>query len=180
RHGANEKVTLDDLFLLHSMDGGEMVDIPWTAANFLSKKAKGYKKKSLICGARLIRRIARSYGLMAPTYMRIVTLRYETSLLNVAKRVDLGICKYNGLGFGELMDDKLDNSKDEAAAVEARRAQDEEGHVRRTPNMSFTQRLRAMDDRMGDIDASIYKLSNDIEEITAVVSRMSEQYDQFY
>ncbi|GJX43147.1 hypothetical protein Tco_0259823 [Tanacetum coccineum] len=138
RYDANEKVTLDDLFMLHSMDGGEMVDVPWTVAKFLSEKAKGYKKKNLICEAHLIRRIARSYGLMAPTYMRI------------------------------LMDDKLDNSKDEAAAVEARRAQDEEGHVRRTPNMSFTQRLRAMDDRMGDMDASIYKLSNDIEEITAV------------
>ncbi|GJV25290.1 hypothetical protein Tco_1377985 [Tanacetum coccineum] len=83
RHGANEKVTLDDLFLLHSMDGGEMVDVSWTAAKFLSEK--------------------------------------ETSLLNVAKLVDLGICKYNGLGFGELMDDKLDNSKDESATVEARR-----------------------------------------------------------
>ncbi|GKD80298.1 hypothetical protein Tco_1342919, partial [Tanacetum coccineum] len=68
RHSAKEKVTLDDLFLLHSMDRGEMVDVPWTMAKFLSDKAKGYKKKSLIV------RVARSYWLMAPTYMRIVTL----------------------------------------------------------------------------------------------------------
>ncbi|GJX59160.1 hypothetical protein Tco_0290550 [Tanacetum coccineum] len=29
RHNGNEKVTLDDLFLLHSMDGGVSVDVPW-------------------------------------------------------------------------------------------------------------------------------------------------------
>ncbi|GKC87281.1 hypothetical protein Tco_1147930, partial [Tanacetum coccineum] len=113
------------------MDGGERVDVPWTVAKFLSNKANGYKKKSLIVGAYLIRRIGRSYGLMAPSYMRIVTLGHETSLLNVARLVDFGICRYNGLGLGELVDDQLDNSEDEAVAAEARKAQDEEGGVRR-------------------------------------------------
>ncbi|GKG34693.1 hypothetical protein Tco_0437389, partial [Tanacetum coccineum] len=28
RHSGKEKVTLDDLFLLHSMDGGVSVDVP--------------------------------------------------------------------------------------------------------------------------------------------------------
>ncbi|GJX81349.1 hypothetical protein Tco_0330830 [Tanacetum coccineum] len=79
---AKEKVTLDDLFLLYNMDGGEMVDVPWTV---LSDKAKGYKKMSLIVGADLIGRIARSYRLMAPAYIRIVTLGQETLLLNVAE-----------------------------------------------------------------------------------------------
>ncbi|GJY60074.1 hypothetical protein Tco_0459966 [Tanacetum coccineum] len=74
----------------------------------------------------------------------------------------------------------LDNNEEEVAAAEARRAQDDEGGVRRHPNMIFTNRLRAMDDRLGDIDTNIYKLSNDVEELTTIVYRMSEQYDQFY
>ncbi|GJT82256.1 hypothetical protein Tco_1056598 [Tanacetum coccineum] len=39
-------------------------------------------------------------------------------------------------------------NEDEAAAVEARGAQSEEGGVRRHPNMTFTNKLRAMDDRL--------------------------------
>nr|GEV34393.1 hypothetical protein [Tanacetum cinerariifolium] len=71
--------------------------------------------------------------------------------------------RYNGLSLGELVDDMLDNSEDEAAAAEARRAQDEVGGVRRHPNISFTNRLRAMDDNMGDIDTKNYKLSSDVK-----------------
>ncbi|GKF57596.1 hypothetical protein Tco_0171133, partial [Tanacetum coccineum] len=37
-----------------------------------------------------------------------------------------------------------------------------------------------MDDRMGDIYTNIFKLSNNVEELTDVVSGMSKQYDQFY
>ncbi|GJV58004.1 hypothetical protein Tco_1459009 [Tanacetum coccineum] len=149
RHSAKEKVTLDYLFLLHSMDGGEMVDVPWTMAKFLSDKQKGIRRR-------------------------------ETLLLNVAKLVDLGICRYNGLGLGELVDDQLDNSEDEDAVAEARGAQVKEGDVRRHPNMTFTNRLRVMDERLGDMDTNIYKLSNDVEDLTYVVSGMSEQYNQFY
>ncbi|GJT96795.1 retrovirus-related pol polyprotein from transposon TNT 1-94 [Tanacetum coccineum] len=145
RHNAKEKVTLEDLFFLHNMDGGALVDVPWNIAKFLFDKAKGAKKKSMIVGAYLIGRIAR----------------------------------YNGLGLEELVDDMLNNSEDEATAAEARRAQDEVGGVRHHPNMSFTNRLRAIDDRLGDIDTNIYKLSNDVEELTNVISGMSEQYDQF-
>ncbi|GKE05882.1 hypothetical protein Tco_1397900 [Tanacetum coccineum] len=151
RHNAREKFTLEYLFFLHSMDGGEMVDIPWNLAKFLSDKAKG-----------------------------IVTLGPKTSLLSVAKLVDLGIYRYNRLGLGELVDDQLDNSGDEVAATEARRAQYEAGGVRRHPNMSLTNRLRDMDDRLGDMDTNIYKLSNDVKDLTYVVSGMYEQYDQFY
>ncbi|GKF17134.1 hypothetical protein Tco_0062052 [Tanacetum coccineum] len=42
RHSGMEKVTLDDLFLLHSMDGGARVDVPWLGANFFTDKAKGF------------------------------------------------------------------------------------------------------------------------------------------
>ncbi|GJX10330.1 hypothetical protein Tco_0200189 [Tanacetum coccineum] len=124
---AREKVTLEDLFLLHNIDEGDRVDVPWTISKFLTDKAKGAKKKSMIVGAYLIGRIAKSYGLMAPAYMRVVTLGQETWLLNVAKLVDLDICRYNRLGMGELVDDKLDNSEDEAAAAKAREAQEQEG-----------------------------------------------------
>ncbi|GJY05217.1 hypothetical protein Tco_0371157 [Tanacetum coccineum] len=68
RHSGKEKVTLDDLFLLHSMDGG---------------------------------------------------VSRETSLLNVAKLVDLGICKYNALGHGEMVDDVSEVVEDEGAGAGA-------------------------------------------------------------
>ncbi|GJX35963.1 hypothetical protein Tco_0247520 [Tanacetum coccineum] len=179
RHNTKEKVTLYDLFFLHNMDRGALVDVPWNITMFLFDKAKRDKKKSMVVGAHLIGRIARYYGLMPSAYLRRVTLGHETTLLNIVKLVELGICMYNGLGLGELVDDMLDNNKDEAAAAEARRAQDEAGDVIHHPNMSFTNRLRAMDDRLGGIDTNIYKLSNDLKELTDVISEMSRQYDQF-
>ncbi|GJV75245.1 hypothetical protein Tco_1506829 [Tanacetum coccineum] len=106
-------------------------------------------------GAHIIKRIAVSLGLMS----------------NV----------YNGLGQGEIVEDKLVDSEDEVDAAKARRARDEnEGSPRRRSNMSFTNRLRVMDDRLGDINSNIYRLSNEVEELTKVVSGMSEQYDPFY
>nr|GEW65783.1 hypothetical protein [Tanacetum cinerariifolium] len=173
RHNAKEKITLKDLFFLHRMDGEEMIDVPWNVAKFVSDKAKGHKNKSMIVGAHLIRRITRFYGLMSLSSLRIVTLGPRTLLLDIGKLVELSIFKYNALGMGELVDDMLDNSKDEAVAAEARRAQDEAGGVRRHPNMSFTNRLRAME-TMGNMDANIYKLSNKVKELT-VVMRI-EQY----
>ncbi|GJV94652.1 hypothetical protein Tco_1546229 [Tanacetum coccineum] len=122
RHNAKEKITLEDLFFLHNMDGGEVVDVPWNVAKFLSDKAKGTQKRSMMVGAHLIWRIARYYGLMTNAYLKRVTLDQETTLLNVVKLVELGICRFNGLGLGELVADKLDDSKDEAAVAEARKA----------------------------------------------------------
>nr|GEW05412.1 hypothetical protein [Tanacetum cinerariifolium] len=52
------------------------------------------------------------------------------------------------------------------AAVEARGAQVEQGGVRRHTNITFTNRLRAIDDRLGDMDTNIYKPSNDVEDLT--------------
>ncbi|GJV30288.1 hypothetical protein Tco_1386736 [Tanacetum coccineum] len=177
KHNGKEKVTMDDLFLLHNMDGGARVDVPWHVAKFFTDKGKGYKKKSLIMGAHLIRRIARSYGLMTRGSLRSVTLGPETSLLNMAKLVDLGICRYNGLGYGELVDDILDNGEDEDVADASN---DDERGVRCHPNMSFTNRLRAMDKRLGEMETDISKLRGDIDDLTYVVSGMFERYDQFY
>nr|GEW57951.1 hypothetical protein [Tanacetum cinerariifolium] len=177
RHSGKEKVTLDDLFLLHSMDGGSRVDVLWHVAKFFTDRAKGYKTKSLIMEAHLIGRIARSFGLMTQGSLRSVTLGPETSLLNVAKLVDLRICRYNGLGYGELVDDILDNGDDEGAADAG---DDDKGGVRRHPNMSFTNKLKAMDDRLGEMDTDISKLGSNVDDLIYVVSGMSEQYDQFY
>ncbi|GKC49633.1 hypothetical protein Tco_1072378, partial [Tanacetum coccineum] len=104
----------------------------------------------------------------------------DTKLDDVGYRLLQLTLRYNRLGLGELVNDQLDNSKDEGAVAEARGAHDEEGGVRRRPNMTFTGRLRAMDDWLGDMDTNIYNLSNDVEDLTYVVSGMSEQYDQFY
>nr|GEX46076.1 hypothetical protein [Tanacetum cinerariifolium] len=80
-------------------------------------------------------------------------------------------------GLGELVDDQLDNSEYDVVAAKGRGAQDEKGGVRRRPNMTFINRLRVMDDRLGDIDTNIYKLSNDVEDLAYAVSGMSKQYD---
>ncbi|GKA00196.1 hypothetical protein Tco_0672746 [Tanacetum coccineum] len=103
RHSGKEKVTLDDLFLLHSMDGGVSVDVPWHVAKFLCDKAKGSKRKSPIMGAYLIGKIASYYGLMTLGSLMNVTLGPETSSMSIAKLVDLGICMYNVLGIGEMV-----------------------------------------------------------------------------
>nr|GEW38564.1 putative reverse transcriptase domain-containing protein [Tanacetum cinerariifolium] len=72
--------------------------------------------------------------------------------------------------IAKFLSDKAKRTKkksmmSEADAGEARRAQEEEGDVRHHPNMSFTNRLRAMDDRLGDIDFNIYTLSNEFGRI---------------
>ncbi|GJZ34924.1 hypothetical protein Tco_0580741 [Tanacetum coccineum] len=103
RHSKNEKVTMDDLFLLHSIDGGVSVDVLWHVAKFLCDKAKGSKRKSPIVGAHLIGKIASYYGLMTLGSLMNITLGPETSSMSVAELVDLGICKYNGLGIGETV-----------------------------------------------------------------------------
>ncbi|GJY44246.1 hypothetical protein Tco_0432459 [Tanacetum coccineum] len=144
-----EKVTLADLFYLHSMDGGELVDVPWHVAKFMCDKAKGVQKKSKIIGAHLIRRIARYFGLMSTAALRLRLL--------------------------------MDDSDNEAEVAEVRMTQEEnEGSPRQRPNMSFTNRLRVLDDRLGKIDQNIHHLGGEREELTEVVSGMSEQYDRFY
>ncbi|GJW92805.1 hypothetical protein Tco_0172477, partial [Tanacetum coccineum] len=112
-----------------SMDGGARVDVPWHVAKFFTDKEKGYKKKSLIVGAHLIGKISRSYGLMIQRSLRSVTLGLETSLLSVEKLVNLGICRYNGLGLGDMVDDLPDDGKNEVD--EAVEGQDNVEGVRR-------------------------------------------------
>ncbi|GJX68631.1 hypothetical protein Tco_0304358 [Tanacetum coccineum] len=129
RHSGKEKVTLDDLFLLHSMDGGVSVDVPWHVAKFLCDKAKGSKRKSPIVGAHLIRRIASYYGLMTLGALMNVTLGPKTSSMSVAKLVDLGICRYNGLGIGEMVAEIPDVAGDDDDGV----GQTEIGGVGRHP-----------------------------------------------
>ncbi|GJT66780.1 hypothetical protein Tco_1018260 [Tanacetum coccineum] len=154
RHSGKEKVTLDDLFLLHSIDGGVSVDIPWHVAKFLCDKAKGSKKKSPIVEAHLIKRIARYYGLMTLGALINVTFGPETSFISVTKLVDLGIYMYNGLGIGEMVAEILEVAGDDDAGV----GQAEIGGCEMPPQ----------------------HLVSDVDELTYVVSGMSEQYDQFY
>nr|GEU37976.1 hypothetical protein [Tanacetum cinerariifolium] len=59
--------------------------------------------------------------------------------------------KYNGLGLGELVDDLLDNARNEAANARIGEGQDDDGGV-----------------------------STEVDDLTYVTSGMSEQYDQFY
>ncbi|GJU03334.1 hypothetical protein Tco_1113672 [Tanacetum coccineum] len=169
RHSGKDKVTMDGLFLLHSMDGGVSVDVPWHIAKFLYDKAKGSKRKSPIVGAHLIGKIASYYGLMTLGSLMNVTLGPKTSSMSVAKLVDLGICRYNGLGIGEMVAEILEVVGDDNVGAE----QTEIGGIGRHPNMSNANRLRAIDESLGEI-------VNDVDELTYVVSGMSEQYDQFY
>ncbi|GJV16837.1 hypothetical protein Tco_1362160 [Tanacetum coccineum] len=147
-------------FVAYFIDGGELVDVPSNVAKFLCDKAK---------------------GLMSTTAFRVVTRGHETQLLDVAKLSELCIVRFNGLGQAEIVDDKLDDSDEKTNAAKARRAQEEnKGSPRRCPNISFTNRLRAMDDRLGEIDSHIYKMGGEVEELTMVVLGIFEQYDQFY
>ncbi|GJU56865.1 hypothetical protein Tco_1234631 [Tanacetum coccineum] len=158
RHSGKEKVTLDDLFLLHSMDGGVSVDVLWHVAKFLSDKVKGSKRKIPIMGAHLIGKIASYYGLMTLRSLMNVTLGPETSSMSVAKLVDLGICRYNGLGIGEMVVEIPEVAGDDDVGA----GQAEIGGVGRHPNMSNANRLKAMDERLGEI-------VNDVDELTYVV-----------
>ncbi|GJZ08153.1 hypothetical protein Tco_0542436, partial [Tanacetum coccineum] len=169
RHSGKEKVTLDDLFLLHSMDGGVSVDVPCHVAKFFSDKAKGSKRKSPIVGAHLFGKIDSYYGLKTLVALMNVTLGPETSSMSVAKLVDLGICRYNGLGISEIVAEIPEVAGDDVVRV----GQAKIGGVGRHPNISNANRLRVMDEKLGEI-------VNDVDDLTYVVSGMSEQYDQFY
>ncbi|GJR20865.1 hypothetical protein Tco_0969392 [Tanacetum coccineum] len=162
----------------YDMDEGVSIDVLWHIAKFFTDKAKGYKTKNPIVGPHLIGRIARSFGLMTPGALRGVTLGPETSLPSVAKLVELGICKYNAIGYGEIVDDVPEVAIDEGAGAGIGQA--DVGGVRHHPNMTTTNKLRVMNERLGDIETDISRLVGDVDELTYVVSRMSEQYDQFY
>ncbi|GKC93208.1 hypothetical protein Tco_1158650 [Tanacetum coccineum] len=94
-HSGNEKVTLDELFLLHSMGRGVSVYVPWHVAKFFSDKAK----------------------------------------------------RYNGLGIGEMVAEIPEVTGEDDVGT----GQTEIGGVGRHPNMSNANRLRAMDERLGEI-----------------------------
>ncbi|GJV65965.1 hypothetical protein Tco_1476793 [Tanacetum coccineum] len=143
RHNGKEKVTLNDLFLLHSMDGGVSVDVSWHVIWTDDSGA-----------------------------LRGVTLGPETSLLSVAKLVELGICKYNALGYGEMVDDFPEVAEDEGAR--AGMVQANVGGVRCHPNMTTTNRLRSMDERLGDIETNISRLVGDADELTYVRDHLSQ------
>nr|GEU74135.1 hypothetical protein [Tanacetum cinerariifolium] len=121
-----------------TMDGGELVDVPWHVAS---------------------------------AALRVVTRGQETTLYDVVKLGDLVIVRFNGLGHAEIVNEMLDDSNEEADAIEARRARDEnEGSPRRCPNISFTNKLKVMDDRLVEIDQHIYRFGDEVEELTEVVS----------
>ncbi|GJX49914.1 hypothetical protein Tco_0276759 [Tanacetum coccineum] len=157
-HSGKEKVTLDGLFLLHSIDGGVSVDVPWHVSKFMCDKEKGSKRKSLIVGAHLIGRIASYYGLLTLRSLMNVTLGPETSSMSVAKLVNLGICRYNGLGIGEMVAKIPEVAGDDDVGG----GQTEIGGVRHHPNMSNANWLRAMDERLE-------KMVKDIDELNYVL-----------
>nr|GEZ50207.1 hypothetical protein [Tanacetum cinerariifolium] len=134
------------LLSVANMDGWVSVDVHGMLLSFSWIRQKGYKKKNTIVKAYLIGRIARSFGLMTPRALRGVTLGPETSLLSVAKLVELGICKYNSLGYGEIVDYVPEVAGDKGAR--AGMGQADVGGVRSHPNMTTTNRLRAIDESM--------------------------------
>nr|GEX50468.1 hypothetical protein [Tanacetum cinerariifolium] len=133
---------------------------------------------SKIIRAHLIGRITRLFRLMSTAALRLVTRGQETILYDVVKMGELGIVRFNGLRHAEIVDEILDNNDEEAEAAEKRKAQkDNEGSPRRCPNMSFTNRLRVMDDRLEEINQHSYRIGDKVEDLTTVVSGMSEEYD---
>ncbi|GJS23965.1 hypothetical protein Tco_0452597 [Tanacetum coccineum] len=93
-HGGRSLQELDEFCRVSfSMDGGELVDVPWHVAKFLYDNAKVVQKKSKIIGAHLIGRIARHLGLMSHAALRVVTRGQETQLLDLAKLGALSIVR---------------------------------------------------------------------------------------
>ncbi|GJY61155.1 hypothetical protein Tco_0461812 [Tanacetum coccineum] len=101
QYTVKEKVMLADLFYFRSMDGGELVDVPWHVAKFLYDNAKVVQKKSKIIGAHLIGRIARHLGLMSHAALRVA----------------------------KIVADRQDDSDEEFEAAEARRVQEKDEGV---------------------------------------------------
>ncbi|GKE68099.1 hypothetical protein Tco_1526171, partial [Tanacetum coccineum] len=108
--------------------------------------------------AHLIGKIASYYALMTLRALMNVTLRLETSSMSVAKLVDLGICRYNGLGIGEMVAEIPEVAGDDDVGA----GQADIGGVGCHPNMSNANRLRAMDERLGEI-------VNNVDELTYVL-----------
>ncbi|GJX77607.1 hypothetical protein Tco_0691512 [Tanacetum coccineum] len=132
-------------------------------ARLVAKKAKGAQKKSRIVGAHLIGMSARYFGWMSGAALGRVTKGQDMELYDIVKLEDLRIIRFNRARLAEMVDEMLEDSGEESDDIEARRADDEdEGMPRRCPNMSFTNRLRVMDDRLGDIDDSIYGLREEV------------------
>ncbi|GJV60379.1 hypothetical protein Tco_1466479 [Tanacetum coccineum] len=125
RSSAKEKVILADFFYLQSMDGGKLLDVPWHVAKFMSDKAKVFQKKSKIVGAHLIGRLARHFGLISDMALSVVTRGNDTTLYDVVKLCNIRIVRFNGLGQAKMVDPILNDSDEEAEAVEDKRAQDE-------------------------------------------------------
>ncbi|GKA79445.1 hypothetical protein Tco_0786041 [Tanacetum coccineum] len=144
-HGGRALQDLDEFYHDHVVE----LDVVDMVVFQLGGAKRRCPEKSKIVGAYIIKRITMSLGLMSNVSLRVVTIGQDTSLLDVVKLVELGIISYNGLGQGEIVEDKLVDSEDEVDAAKARRAQDEnKGSPRRRSNMSFTNRLRVMDDRL--------------------------------
>lgn len=97
RHSAREKMTVEDLFLRHGIDGGEFVDIPWYLARFMTGRAKGAQQSSMIQGAHFVGRLARSLGLMSQGALSLVHRTAEMSLIGITKLDEFGIITYNPL-----------------------------------------------------------------------------------
>nr|GEU93034.1 hypothetical protein [Tanacetum cinerariifolium] len=81
--------------------------------------------------------IARYFGLMSGNALNVVTRGHDTALYDIVKLEDLRIIRSRM-----------------------------RGGLRRRPSMSFTNRLRVMDDRLGEIDQSINGLANEVEKLT--------------
>ncbi|GKA17367.1 hypothetical protein Tco_0697204 [Tanacetum coccineum] len=115
--------------------------------SFLVIRQKGSKRKRPIVGAHFIGKIASYYGLMSLGALMNVTLGPETSCMSVAKLVNLGIFGYNGLGIGEMVTEIPEVAGDD----DVRAGQAKIGGVGCHPNMFNVNRLRAMDERLGEM-----------------------------
>lgn len=171
RHSAREKMTMEDIFLMHSMDGGDNIDIPWYLARFMTGRAKGAQEGNLIQGAHYISRLARSFGLMTPAALARVTIRADTTLIGIPKLVEYGVVTYDALRE-PILQPEVD-----ADGAGPSQASGSMGGVRVCPTMTMMERMNIMDGRLGHMEQSMIGFGNDMDDMTAAVSGMNYMFD---
>ena len=186
RHSAQEKVIVDDLFLLEGMDRGNFIDVPWYLAKFLSDGAKGAQAKSKIQGAHFIGRLARNLGLMTPEKLAWVTIDASTALIGLNKLFKCNICRPNGLGGADLMPEGAfggsagTSGSGGASSSQAGTSQAyEEEAVRARPTMTTMDRFRVIEGSLGHIDTGMMEVRDYVDDMASGIFGMSDQFDGF-
>lgn len=99
RREGQEKVNTVNLFYLHSMDDGPIVNIPWCVAEYLRSGANGTKRTSTICGGQFVAKLADHFQLFMGGQLNACTeVNPPMGIMGKEALVGLGIITRNAIG----------------------------------------------------------------------------------